>query len=99
MGSARAGECRFCGIAARGVVDKEIVVPVSVQGVADKGMISYEFDLRYDPAVIQPLENSVDVTGTVSRGLSVVTNATEPRIVESVRRLWCVSDRCGWGAC
>ncbi|MFN0278899.1 MAG: cohesin domain-containing protein [Pyrinomonadaceae bacterium] len=64
--------------------DKEIVIPVSVQGVADKGVISYEFDLRYDPTVLQPLENPVDVAGTVSRGLSVVTNATEPGLLRVV---------------
>ena len=33
--------------------DKEVVVPVNVQGVADKGIISYEFDLRFDPLVMQ----------------------------------------------
>ena len=64
--------------------EKEIVVPVSVQGTADRGIISYEFDLRYDPSVIQPLENPVDVAGTVSRGLSVVTNATEPGLLRVV---------------
>ena len=72
--------------------DKEIVVPVSVQGVADKGIISYEFDLRYDPSLIQPLVEPVDVTGTVSRGLSVVTNATEPGLLRR-RGLWSISDR------
>ncbi|MFN0276971.1 MAG: cohesin domain-containing protein [Pyrinomonadaceae bacterium] len=65
-------------------VDKEIVVPVSVQGVADKGIISYEFDLRYDPAVIQPLAEPVDVVGTVSRALSVVTNGNEPGLLRVV---------------
>ena len=64
--------------------DKEISIPVNVQGVADKGIISYEFDLRYDPAMIQPLENPVDVAGTVSRGLSVVTNAVEPGLLRVV---------------
>lgn len=29
--------------------DKEIVVPVTVDGIDDKGIIAYEFDLRYDP--------------------------------------------------
>ncbi len=57
--------------------DKEVIVPVSVQGAANKGIISYEFDLRYDPNVIRPLAEPVDVTGTASRGLSVVTNALE----------------------
>jgi hypothetical protein len=54
--------------------DKEIVIRVSVEGVIGKDIISYEFDLRYDPSLIQPLENAVDLSGTVSRGLMVVTN-------------------------
>ncbi len=65
-------------------VDKEITIPVSVHGLADKGIISYEFDLRYDPSVIQPLVDPVDVVGTVSRGLSVVTNAMEPGLLRVV---------------
>ncbi len=65
-------------------VDKEIVVPVSAQGAAGKGIISYEFDLRYDPAVIQPLSKSVDVSRTVSRGLFVVVNPYEPGLLRVV---------------
>ncbi len=64
--------------------DKEIVVPVSVEGVKAKEIISYEFDLRYDPTVIQPLTEPADVAGTVSRALSVVTNATEPGLLRVV---------------
>ena len=64
--------------------DKELIIPVSVQGVANKDIISYEFDLRYDPTVIQPLQNPVDVAGTVSRGLFVVTNAIEPGLLRVV---------------
>ncbi len=62
-------------------VGKEIIVPVSVQDTTNKGIISYEFDLRYDSSVIQPLENPVDVAGTVSRGVSVVFNASEPGLL------------------
>ena len=40
--------------------DKEIVIPVSVQGVAGKDVISYEVDLRYDPSVIQPIIDAAD---------------------------------------
>lgn len=54
-----------------------IVVPVSVRGITDKGIISYEFDLRYDPLVIQPVADAVDVNGTVSRGLHTVINTEE----------------------
>ncbi len=62
----------------------ELYVPVNVYGVLDKNVISYEFDLRYDPTVIQPLANMVDVTGTVSRGLSVVVNSAEPGLLRVV---------------
>ncbi|MBK8467292.1 MAG: hypothetical protein IPL32_15855 [Chloracidobacterium sp.] len=64
--------------------DKEIVVPVNVDGIADKGVISYEFDLRYDPSVLQPSADVVDVSGTLSPGLSVVTNAAEPGLLRVV---------------
>ena len=46
--------------------DSEVVIPISVHGAANKGIISYEFDLRYDPSVIQPQVNPVDLAGTVS---------------------------------
>ena len=58
--------------------DEDIVIPVSVDDVARKDVISYEFDLRYDPSVIQPQTEAVDLVGTVSRRLSVVTNGSEP---------------------
>ena len=64
--------------------DKEIVIPVSVQGVANKGIIAYEFDLRYDPAVIQPQAEPVDLAGTVSRGLISITNIIEPGLLRVV---------------
>ncbi len=64
--------------------DREVVVPVSVQGVADKNVISYEFDLRYDPAVIQPAADPVNLEETASRGLSIVTNANEPGLLRVV---------------
>ena len=64
--------------------DYEVIVPVSVTGAANKGIISYEFDLRYDPSVLQPQANPVEIAGTVSRGLSVVSNATEPGLLRVV---------------
>ena len=62
-------------------VDKEIVVPINVEGIADKGVISYEFDLRYDPLVIQPQETAVETSGTVSRGLIAAAKADEPGLL------------------
>lgn len=64
--------------------DKELCIPVTVNGIADKQVVSYEFNLRYDPSVIQPIGNGAEVIGTASRGLSVVTNTTKPGILRVV---------------
>ena len=62
-------------------VGQEIVVPMRIDNAVNKGIVSYEFNLRYDPAVIQPVPDVVDVNGTVSRGLSFAANANEPGIL------------------
>jgi len=64
--------------------EDDILVPVNIQGAADKGIIAYQFDLRYDPAVIQPQANAVDLAGTVSRGFMTVVNAIEPGLLRVV---------------
>ncbi|MFN0277057.1 MAG: DUF4394 domain-containing protein [Pyrinomonadaceae bacterium] len=57
--------------------DNEVIIPVSVQGAANKDIIAYEFDLRYDPTVIQPQAVPVDLAGTVSSRLTVAVNTEE----------------------
>ncbi|MFN0278865.1 MAG: choice-of-anchor Q domain-containing protein [Pyrinomonadaceae bacterium] len=64
--------------------DNEMVVPVGVEGLTNKGIISYEFNLRYDPSVIQPMPDAAEVAGTVSRGLFVVINAVEAGLLRVV---------------
>ena len=59
----------------------EVIIPVRIDDAADKGIISYEFDLRYDPSVLSPSADPVDLAGTVSRGLAFAVNATEPGIL------------------
>jgi len=63
---------------------KEVIVPVTVDGIINKGAIAYEFDLRYDPSVIQPMADAADSAGTASRGLSVIVNALEPGLLRVV---------------
>ncbi len=65
-------------------VNSELSVPILVDGVADKGIISYEFDLMYDPSVIQPMKQVVDISGTASRGLTAVANASTPGFLRVV---------------
>ncbi|MFN0278898.1 MAG: cohesin domain-containing protein [Pyrinomonadaceae bacterium] len=66
------------------IAGKDIVIPVNVQGVAGNGVIGYEFDLRYDPRVILPVAEPVDVVGTISRKFEIVTNAHEPGLLRVV---------------
>jgi N-acetylneuraminic acid mutarotase len=63
---------------------KEVTVPVSVSSITGKGVISYEFDLRYDPLVILPQEDPVDLSGTMSNGLAAVVNANESGLLRVV---------------
>lgn len=62
--------------------DDDIIIPVTIQGSANKGIISYEFDLIYDPSVIQPQANAVDLAGTVSSRLSVESNSTKAGLLK-----------------
>lgn len=62
----------------------QIVVRVNIEAAANKGLVSYEFDLRYDPSVMQPDGNGVDLTDTASRKLFAVTNGTEPGLLRVV---------------
>jgi hypothetical protein len=64
--------------------EKEIVVPIAVSGVADKGVISYEFELRYDPSVLQPAIDPLDTKATSSRGLKYLTNSQEPGLLRVI---------------
>jgi len=56
----------------------EVVIPVNAQGVAINGVISFEFDLKYDPTVLQPQKSPVDLEGTISQGLKAVVNPAIP---------------------
>jgi hypothetical protein len=60
---------------------KDVTIPVEVHGVANKGIIAYQFNLRYDPSVIQPMGSPVDLSGTASRKLTVVANGKEPGLL------------------
>jgi Cohesin domain/Dockerin type I domain len=59
----------------------EVLVPVATHGVGAKDIIAYQFDLRYDPGVLQPQSDPVDLAGTVSSALKAVVNAEEPGLL------------------
>jgi hypothetical protein len=59
----------------------KVEVPVMIRGTKDKGIVSYNFTLRYDPSVITPMENPVSLDETVSSRLVQVVNAEEPGVL------------------
>jgi len=59
----------------------DVIIPLQVRGITNKGIISYEFDLRYDPLVITPQPLAVDLTDTISRNLTAVVNAKTPGLL------------------
>ncbi len=79
-GPQRSAEVRAQNVSAP--AGSDVVIPVSVNGAANKGAISYQFDLRYDPTVIQPQANAVTLGGTVSNDMSVVFNAIAPGLLK-----------------
>jgi len=65
-------------------VENDVVIPIVVQGAADKEIISYQFDLNYDPSVIQPQEIAIDTVGTASKDLTAIANPTHPGVLRVV---------------
>lgn len=57
-------------------------IPVRISDLTGKGVIAYQFDVRYDPAVISPEEQSADVAATLSNGLHLVYNSPEPGLLK-----------------
>ena len=51
-----------------------ISVPVNVDDLTGMGVKAFEFDIRYDPAILQPLANAADGSGTLSSGFSIGSN-------------------------
>ena len=64
--------------------NSEVRIPITINGGANKGIVSYEFDLEFDPAVLQPQTDPVDVAGTISRGLMAVANGSGPGLLRVV---------------
>lgn len=56
----------------------DFTVPVSISDTTGLGIIAYQFDLQYDPSVIQPKAIPVTAFGTLSSGMAVVYNPISP---------------------
>jgi len=66
---------------ANGSPGSEIVVPVTIGDLSGKGVIAYQFEMNYDPTVLAPAENPVEIGGTMSDTMSVTVNADTPGVL------------------
>ncbi|HEV7642751.1 MAG TPA: cohesin domain-containing protein [Pyrinomonadaceae bacterium] len=65
-------------------VGSEFNVSLNVSDTTGRGIIAYQFDLHYNPSVIRPQANAVEVAGTISSGLSAVFNPNTPGLLKVV---------------
>ncbi|MFT3743463.1 MAG: MBG domain-containing protein [Pyrinomonadaceae bacterium] len=58
------------------------VVPVRIDNLNGATVGSYQFDVEYDPAVVDPDQIAADLNGTLGVNLNVVHNVVEPGLLK-----------------
>jgi hypothetical protein len=61
-----------------GLSSASFTVPVNVSDTTGKGIVSFDFRLSYDPAVLTPPAIPFDQTGTLSSSFTITTNSSAP---------------------
>lgn len=64
--------------------NSEVTIPVSISDVTGKGVLAYQFEVTYDPAVLTPATNAVDLSGTISNSRTVTVNSDTPGVLKVV---------------
>jgi|GEM_PF-2331799 len=57
-----------------------LTLPITVGDLTGKGIISFDFDLTFDPNVLQAQNPPVDAAGTLSSNLTITPNPTSGRL-------------------
>ncbi len=57
-------------------------VPLKIDRLRSVGLTSYQFDIEYDPAVIEPARIAADLTGTLGDQLAIVANVPAPGLLK-----------------
>ena len=53
-----------------------VTIPIVVSDTTGRGIISYDFNIDYNPAVVQPASPAFDQAGTLSSAMSITPNTT-----------------------
>jgi hypothetical protein len=70
-------------------------IPVTVGDTTGLNILSYQFDLVYDPAVVAPQANPITTAGTISEGMLPTFNPISPGLLKVV--LFTTTPRVGTG--
>lgn len=62
----------------------EVVIPINVHDTTGRAINSYQFDLRYNPDVLEPAANIADLSETISEGYLATANPVEPGLLKVV---------------
>jgi len=55
-----------------------VTVPIATTNLASKGVTGYEFEITYDPDVLEASKVAADTAASISSGMSVAANSPEP---------------------
>ncbi len=61
-----------------------LTIPITVPDLTGKGIVAYQFDLKYDHTVIEPQSIPVELAGTISDKMLVTANAETPGTLKVV---------------
>lgn len=61
---------------------REVTVPFRIDNLGDKMVGSYQFDIEYDPSVIEPVALASDIAGTRSEGMTILSNSPEEGLLK-----------------
>jgi hypothetical protein len=68
----------------KAVHGSEVKVPLVIEDLNGVGVTSYQFDVGYDPAVLEPAPVAADLSGTLSEGFGVAANSPEPGLLRVI---------------
>ncbi|MEO6393534.1 MAG: cohesin domain-containing protein [Pyrinomonadaceae bacterium] len=77
------------------LADQSITIPAKCGDTTGLNILAYQFDLRYDPAVITPQPDPISTVGTISEGMFATSNPVSPGLLKVV--LFATTPRVGAG--
>jgi parallel beta-helix repeat protein len=68
----------------RAAPGSDVVVPLTIRSLSDKGVTAYQFDVEYDANVLEPKKVAAEIADTISGGMTVVSNSPEKGLLRVV---------------